>query len=179
MHDDERRLQKRTEIREMLEGWRDIPAFLRDRHLNVIAANDLARAVSPSFNEGVNLVRFTFVDAAVDRDDPRYPVVSAQIAALLRDSLDQHHDDDAFRDIVGELSARSHDFAEAWAQEQHAADSGVVMFVTPVGRINLSFQQLEVPGVSGDVLMVWRPVEHSDKVSLTRLAELSSGLSEE
>ncbi|MFD1714448.1 hypothetical protein ACFSBZ_08205 [Amnibacterium flavum] len=178
MHDDEHRRDQRADLREMLDSWEGIPAFLRDKHLDIVAANGLARALSPAFNEGVNLARFAFIDAAVDRDDPNYPRAAGHVAAMLRESLDLHHEDDPFRDIVGELSAKSRDFATAWAEERPADNSGSVPFVTPVGRMQLNFQQLIVPGGSGDVLMVFRPADHSAQVALTRLAEVAAGASE-
>ncbi|MET0862915.1 MAG: hypothetical protein ABWZ98_01140, partial [Nakamurella sp.] len=159
---------RRMEIRTMLHAWRTVPAILRDRHLTVIASNPLAEAVSPALREGVNLARFTFIDSAVDHRLPCWKAAATQVAAMLRDSLDQHDEDDLFIDIVGELSAKSREFAEAWAAESRPAYSGTnVLFNELVGEMRLTYQQLWVPDDYDDAILVWRPVDPHSSMALT------------
>ena len=163
----------RDEMRDLLDSWRAVPAFLCDRHFTVMASNAAARAVSPAFVEGTNLARFTFLEPDVDRGHAMWPEASSQVAALLRESLDEHEADSSFHTIVGELSAHSRDFSVAWADDARAAKTrGVIPFdETPVGRIVLGYQLLTVPGQDRDVLFVWHPVDDRSRHRLRTLLD--------
>jgi hypothetical protein len=171
MHDDDGSVRSRAEVQELLASWTSIPAFLCDRHFTVVAANDTAQALSPGFGPGMNLARFAFLEPDVDREHAMWHEASGQVAALLRESLDEHDADAGFRKIVGELSVHSRDFSVAWADDTRRAKSrGVIPFDdTPVGRITLGYEVYTVPGSDDDVLFIWRPV---DDESRDRLREL-------
>ena len=171
MHDDDAPIDSRDEMRDLLASWRAVPAFVCDRHFTVVASNAAACAMSPAFAEGTNLARFTFLEPDVDRDHSMWPEAAGQVAALLRESLDEHEADASFHTIVGELSAHSRDFSIAWADDARTAKTrGVVPFdETPVGPIVLAYQLLTVPGHDRDVLFVWQPV---DDESIRGLREL-------
>ncbi|MCS5732779.1 MmyB family transcriptional regulator [Herbiconiux daphne] len=163
--------ETRAGITAMLSSWSGVPALLCDRHLTVLASNAAARALSPGFAEGVNLARFTFLEPEVNRDHDMYDAAANQVAALLRESLDEHHGDAAFRAIVGDLSVLSLDFAAAWADESLSARaSGVIDFAdTPVGLIQMGYQVLRVPGSEDDSLLVWGPADEASANALARL----------
>lgn len=171
MHDDSAPGGSRAEMRELLASWPAIPAFLCDRHFTVVASTAAAGALSPAFEEGTNLARFTFLEPNVDREHEMWNEASGQVAALLRESLDEHDSDSDFGRIVGELSARSRDFSVAWADDARPARSrGVIPFdETPVGRVVVAYDVLRVPGDDQDVLFVWHP---ADEVSRIRLEQL-------
>lgn len=171
MLDDARSVRSRTELTELLASWSVIPALLCDRHFTVVASNEAARALSPGFEQGMNLVRFTFLEPDIDRGHAMWGEAAGQVAALLRESLDEHDPDRDFRRIVGELSAHSRDFSIAWADESQAAKSrGIIPFDdTPVGRITVAYDVLKVPGSDDDVLLIWHP---ADELSRHRLGEL-------
>jgi len=164
---------QRADIQSMIDDWATVPAVLRDRHLTVIASNPLARALSPSYLPGVNIARFTFLDAAVFSDQPCWPEVTGQVAAMLRDSLEQHEEDAGFRDIVGELSAKSYDFSEMWALDVRPTDTGTANYSHEVvGDFTLGYRQLWVAEDHDDVLMVWRPTDAASRRALTALSEI-------
>jgi hypothetical protein len=164
---------------EALESWSHSPAVLLDRHLTVESSTMLARAVSPSFVEGVNLAVFTFVDAGSlcsDRDDPAadpqagWDSSADQVVAMLRESLDRHEPDDSFRRIVGELSTRSSAFAQKWAGETSARNTGsVVIEHAVVGPLMLDY--LLMPAAEDHVLMVLRPRTAQSRAALRQLAD--------
>lgn len=168
------------EIRQLIESWPAIPAFVCDRHLTVLAANDLARSLSPAFHVGANLVRATFVDSDVLSTDPRSDLIAGHITGLLRRSLARYESDDEFEAIVADLSERSRAFAAAWADHTDGrTEPGTYVFRHQVvGRMTLAYQQLEVPRFFGLTLVVWRPADDDSKVALGRLAELASGAAE-
>jgi hypothetical protein len=167
---------QRDDIRSMIGDWTGVPAVLRDRHLTVVASNALARALSPGYAEGVNIARFTFLESAAFSDDPCWSEVTGQVGAMLRDSLEQHEEDARFRDIVGELSAKSYAFSEVWAHNSRASDTGRANYVhSAVGAFTLGYRQLWVAEDHDDVLMVWRPVDAESRTALARLSEIVGG----
>lgn len=167
------------EIRELIESWPAIPAFVRDRYLTVLFANDLAMAVSTAFRDGVNLARSVFLESDVLRSNPYPDVIAEHVAGNLRESLNQHEADDGFERIVGELEARSTAFAEAWAHDE-TPDGADTFTFTPdvVGRMTLAYQQLSIPGSYDLTLVVWRPTDDTSRTALARLAEITSGAAE-
>ena len=172
MNSNDESVRRRAEIREFLDTWDTFPAFLRDRYLTVVASNELARRLSPSFEVGVNLARFTFLVAADEQCNPGWADVAEAIVAELRDSVDQHEQDAVFGDIVGELSAKSRTFSEAWAAETPAKVAGVTSFDNEVaGPMTLAYQQLRVPENYDDVLVVWRPADEQSQLAMSRLIE--------
>jgi len=164
--------RRRAEIREFLDSWQTFPAFLRDRYLTVVASNELARLLSPSFEVGVNLARFTFLDPTVEHRSPEWADVAEAVAAELRDSVDQHDQDGTFSDIVGELSAKSRTFATTWAEETPAKVAGLAWFDNDLaGPMTLAYQQLRVPENYDDVLVVWRPTDEASQLAMSRLID--------
>jgi len=172
MNSDDESVLRRAEIGEFLDTWHTFPAFLRDRYLTIVASNDLARRLSPSFEVGVNLARFTFLVAAEQPCNPGWPQAAEAVVAELRDSVDQHDEDGAFSDIVGELSAKSRIFSEAWAAETPAKVAGLASFDNVVaGPMTLAYQQLRVPEDYDDVLVVWRPTDEESQLAMSRLID--------
>ena len=169
-------MPQRADIRAMIEDWHTVPAVLRDRHLTVVASNALARALSPGYVEGVNIARFTFLDAASFSDQPCWPEITGQVGAMLRDSLEQHEEDARFRDIVGELSTKSDAFSEAWAEDARPTDTGTAnYFHDAVGEFTLGYRQLWVAEDHDDVLMVWSPTDARSRSALFRLGAILGG----
>ena len=80
-------------------------------------------------------------------------------AAMLRDSLEQHDEDPRFRELVGELMARSPAFASEWAagrDEPPSVSRGHDVREPPVGRVVLRWgQQLRRQDDHEHVLVLW------------------------
>ena len=163
----------RSETRGLIESWSHTPAVLVDRHLEVLSANPLARALSHSFHTGTNLARFAFLDQDVMRTEDCWGATATQVAAMLRDSLDQHESDREFLTIVGELSATSWDFSGAWAENHRANTTGVANFLgTAVGDVTLGYHLTRLPDNFDDTLLLFGPVDEQSKAALERLATM-------
>lgn len=149
------------------------PVVVLDRHLDVVAANRIAGAVSASLTVGTNLARFTFLNPYVEESADDWEAAAHRTAAMLRDSLEQHDEDPRFRELVGELMARSPAFATEWAAGDAGPDrQGVTTFENPlVGRVALRWEQLRRQDDHEHVLVVWAPI---DDASAGRLDELRS-----
>jgi hypothetical protein len=172
--------ESRAAIRAVMREWDAMPALLCDRHFTVVESNTVARNLSPGFAVGMNLVRFTFLEADVDRSHAMYDVAADQVATLLRESLDQHEGDSTFRSIVGELSAKSQAFSTVWADDTLSAKSRdfIVFDDTPVGSIRLYYQVLRVAGNTEDSLIVWNAADEESRQLLARLTAAPSAESE-
>ncbi|MBF4613426.1 hypothetical protein [Curtobacterium sp. VKM Ac-1376] len=146
-------------VSEMVAAIGCLPAVVTDRHLTVVSSNPLARALSGAFEPSVNMARYTFLDPVVDDDAPGWSDAAGQIAAMLRDSLDQHEEDAGFRALVGELSSQSIDFARAWAHDaRRPARTGTVRFApVSVGPLTMVFQELLIPDDFALRMLLWRP----------------------
>jgi hypothetical protein len=160
-------------LRARVESADGVPALVRDRHLTVLASNALARAISPAFAEGVNLARYAFVDSADYAGADGWDAATTQIAAMLRESLDNHREDDPFRRIVGELSATSATFSEAWADEAAPAQQGVATFLdTPVGELTLVYREEWIDDTQAEALMLLFGVDSEAEAKLATLASI-------
>ncbi|MEP6561487.1 MAG: hypothetical protein ABJD68_10515 [Nakamurella sp.] len=162
----------RLTLRQLLSTWQEVPAFLRDRYLTVVASNDLARALSPAFTEGANLARFTFLDRPPGRRTARCEPLEYQVAAMLRESVDHHRDDGHFRVLVGELSALSREFATAWASPVRIERTGEVeLHSDTVGALTMTYTELLIPDDDEDRLLIWRSTDQSSRDALGRLRD--------
>jgi transcriptional regulator with XRE-family HTH domain len=95
-------------VTRLIASWSNTPAFVQGRHMDVLAANALASAVSPVFSPGVNIVQATFLDPEVRRlvgDD--WDTITHNAVARLRALAGSDVDDPRLGELVGELSARS------------------------------------------------------------------------
>ena len=162
--------------------WRAVPAAVYDRHLTVQVANDLLHAVHPSFRPGTNLARAAFLqpDGAplfrASPDPADATSIGSRLAAELRRSLDEQDEDQGFVELVGELAARSADFARLWAEPGEAGPNGVVRFDNPVvGHLVLAYHRFAVPGPDGDTLLLWRGADERSAQGLQRLADVLPG----
>ena len=155
----------------------DDPAVVFDRHLDVVAANPVAGAVSASFTVGVNLARFTFLNPMVEETTEAWSLAAALTASTLRTSLERFGEDRRFRTLLGDLMAHSAAFAERWAAPPIAAQPrGTVVFTNPlVGVLHLGYEQLQ-RGVDDDLTVIlWAAADPESTERLSRLRELVDG----
>ena len=157
-------------IRQLITGWRDTPAFVQGRRLDVLAANPLATALSPQFTPGVNQLRAAFLDHAVRTlyGDQWESLTHSTIAGV-RALLGPEVDDPELDELVGELSVRSDHFRRLWARHDiRARTSGGTrrMYHPQVGKLDLHYENLQIAGTEGQTLIVY----HADPGSRTAQA---------
>ncbi|KQX75084.1 helix-turn-helix domain-containing protein [Aeromicrobium sp. Root472D3] len=154
-----------------------LPAHVESRHLDVLAANDLARAVNPNLHVGGNRLRAMFLDPAEQALCPGFEDAMAFMVASFRQSIGPDAHDPRSVRLVGELSIASDDFRRLWARHDvHVREGGVAVMPHPqVGDLTLSKERLAVAGDDGLTLVVYHPApgtRTSEKLSL--LASLSA-----
>jgi transcriptional regulator with XRE-family HTH domain len=137
-----------------------MPAYLRNGRFDVLAANDLGRALySPLYEyaaactpgEPPNSARFIFL--APDASDffIDHQKAANDCVAFLRAEAGRDPYDKALSALVGELSTRSEDFRSRWAaHDVRYHRTGRKHFHHPiVGDLELDYEAFELPGDLG------------------------------
>jgi transcriptional regulator with XRE-family HTH domain len=137
-------------LEQLIASWPMTPAYVQGRHMDVLAANALALALTPVLRAGVNLVRATFLDPEVRRLVGDWDKVARRAVARLHALAGPDVEDPRLVALVGELSARSQDFRRLWARhdiEVAAAPAPARTFHHPLaGSFELELERLAVTG---------------------------------
>lgn len=151
-----------------------LPAFVEGRYLDVLAANDLAAALSPRLRVGGNRLRDVFLDPAEQAMFPQTEQAAAALVAGFRQSVGTDIDDPRCIELVGELSLASPLFRRLWARHDVGPRAGaVVPFQHPqVGELRLNREKLLVGGTDRIMLVIYHPDAGSDAAE--KLALLAS-----
>jgi len=116
----------------------DVPAFVRNGRLDVLAANTLGRALyAPAFavpGRDVNLARFRFLDPAARDFYPDFAESARTTVELLRTEAGRDPFNTSLTALIGELSTRSEEFRTMWADHDvRLHRSGRKRFCHPAG----------------------------------------------
>ncbi|GAA2047957.1 helix-turn-helix domain-containing protein [Leifsonia soli] len=155
------------------------PAIVHDRILDVIGANPLAGALSPSFRPGVNLVEAAFLDPRVRALYVNWEEMTVRLVSYLRAQAATPPLDPRLPDLVAGLMEGSSRFAELWGRHDvGAAASGVNLLSHPVvGPIELAFERLCFAGSDHPVIVVYHAERGSaSEEALARLEVVASGV---
>jgi transcriptional regulator with XRE-family HTH domain len=175
-----RRAQPRPEsvppgIRQLL-GALNLPAFVEGRLFDVLAANSLATALSPSMRTGENRLRSMFLDPAERDRHPDWPKAIGGMVASFRASIGTDTDDPRVAHLVGELSLASEQFRKLWARHDVKALAGatVRMRHPEVGELSLRREKLPIGDSGGQLLVIYHAEPGSD--SAHALSLLAGGV---
>lgn len=137
------------------------PAFVRDRHQNLIATNALGAAFySPVIGTSgrvPNLARFQFLDPASRDFYPDWELFAQMCVGIMRVEAGRDPHDRALQDLVGELTIRSETFARLWsAHDVRTHGTGTKRFQHPVvGELTLLYEELAVTAEDGLSLLIY------------------------
>jgi transcriptional regulator with XRE-family HTH domain len=154
-----------------------LPAFVEGRCFDVLAANDLARAVNPNLRVGDNRMRAMFLDPAEQALCPDFEHALAAMVASFRQSVGTDVADPRSVQLVGELSLSSESFRRLWARHDvHTREGAVTVVEHPqVGQLTLHKERLSVAGADGLVLVVYHGAPGTDTAEkLNLLASLTA-----
>lgn len=151
-----------------------MPAFVESRHFDVLAANDLARAVSPNLCVGQNRLKALFLDPGEQALCPNHELAMSHLVAGFRQSVGTDVDDPRVVQIVGELSLASEQFRRLWARHdvQVRVGTQTPMYHPQVGELMLYKDRLAVDASEGLVLVIYHAAPGTD--SAEKLALLAS-----
>lgn len=168
------------ELARLMDGMRDVPAFVVGAAQDVLAANAMARELYRGFARYDNLLRMIFLDPFAREFYVDWDKAAHTAVGNLRASSSQFPEDERIERIVGELSVRSPAFAGLWARyEVRPRTQEDKFFRHPrIGEVRLHFEALAVTSAPGQHLSIYSAEPGSAGadalVLLRRLAEQSS-----
>ena len=152
----------RPAVQQMLDAMTDAPAWVRNGRHDIVAMNQLARALySPVLADPrrpANTTRFVYLEQeAAEAFFVDYDRIANDAAAMLRLEAGRNPHDKALIELVGELSTRSELFRRRWASHDvQFHRSGQKRLRHPVvGQLDLDFEGMEIASSPGLYLNVY------------------------
>jgi transcriptional regulator with XRE-family HTH domain len=149
------RQQIRPSVQRILDAMTGSPAYVRNGRLDLLATNQLGRAVfapvlaQPS--RPANIARYVFLDRQAADFYLDWEQLAADTVAILRGEAGRDPYDRDLTDLIGELSTRSELFRTLWADHNvrlHRA--GVKHLHHPeVGDLTLAYESMELTADTG------------------------------
>lgn len=191
-----RRAEPRAEragasARQLLAAMSEVPALILDRRNDVLAWNRLGHALLAGHlppecpdlpGSRPNIVRMLFLDEHYRKLYPHWEEEAQLAVASLRLVAGRHPDDRRLAELVGRLTVQCDEFASRWARHPvRTCTSGTKQLRHPlVGVMDLSFENLVIPGTSGQRLIAYtaEPGSPSD-AALRLLGSVTAPVSED
>ncbi len=153
--------QVRPSVARILDGMTEVPAFVHNGRLDVLAANPLAQALyAPLFADPArpaNHARFNFLNPRARDFWIDWERAADDTVAMLRTEAGRDPHDKALTDLVGELCTRSDAFRVRWAaHDVRLHRTGLKHIHHPVvGDLHLSYEVMELPADPGLALLAF------------------------
>lgn len=139
-------------VRRLLDAWTQTPAYVTDANLDVLAANRLARLVSP----GILVPGTNLLEAAYDHLTMTTVMNGADVELEWEETIREYigalrfngdPDDARLQDVVGRLSSHHLSFRRIWAEHDVSRlTTGLrPVIIEPFGRVDLVWQTLGIP----------------------------------
>jgi len=163
------------ELQDLLDAWSTTPALVYGPRLDVLASNAVARALTPVSIPGTNMLRAVFLDPDVRGRYGNIELTDAEAVANFRAAAGSELEDPGVKALVDELSRKSTNFAELWAQQDVvSALSGEQLFIHPVvGPMQLRYRTFAVGATNTLTLLVAFAAPGSGE-ALARLARIAT-----
>ncbi len=153
--------QIRPNVARILDGMTQVPAFVQNGRLDVLATNRLARALyAPLFADPArpaNFARFNFLNPHARVFWMNWERAADDTVAMLRTEAGRDPYDKELTDLVGGLSTRSDAFRVRWAaHDVRLHRTGQKHIQHPVvGELHLSYEVMDLPADPGLALVVF------------------------
>lgn len=165
----------RPSLQRALDAITGGPAFVRNGRMDLLAANQLARAfyadVYADPRRPANLARFTFLDPNATRFHPEWELAADVCVAILRTEAGRDPRDKELHDLVGELSTRSDEFRTRWGAHnvRHHGTGTKRFHHRVVGDLTLAYEGLEMAAEPGLTLTIYTAEPGSPSEEALRL----------
>ncbi|NKE59975.1 helix-turn-helix domain-containing protein [Lentzea sp. PSKA42] len=147
-----------VQLRQLMDGWSDSPAFVVGPALDILACNTMAAALHDSFTPADNLARMVFLDPAGREFYRQWERAAYSCVAEIRAAYGQDPDSSRIAQVVAELSARSPEFADLWAQHnvKPKTQESKHLHHPRVGDLHIQFSTFTVSGAPYQHLVVYQ-----------------------
>uniref|UniRef100_A0AAU2AI62 Helix-turn-helix transcriptional regulator n=1 Tax=Streptomyces sp. NBC_00093 TaxID=2975649 RepID=A0AAU2AI62_9ACTN len=151
----------RPAVRRVLDSMTGTPAFVLSGRLEILAANDLGRALfAPLYADPArppSNARFVFLDPHAPEFFRDWAEVANDVVAMLRTEAGRDAHDRRLTDLIGELSTRSEEFRRRWAAHNvRIHTTGLKRFHHPVvGDLDLPFETFPLGADPGQFLLTY------------------------
>ncbi|MGN6338794.1 helix-turn-helix domain-containing protein [Mycobacterium sp.] len=151
-----------------------MPAIVASRCLDVLAANTIARALSPGFTPGCNFLSWRLLDPAARELYVDWEAATDVAVSGLREAAGGDPDDPRVRSLIGELLSASERFRQLWARADVGYRPDVVHMRHPVvGDLYLHPNRFNIPHSGGQHMLTYRAQPGSESAkALERLRSL-------
>jgi transcriptional regulator with XRE-family HTH domain len=145
----------RPEVQWSLDTITGAAAFVGNERLDLLAANQLGRALFSELYAAparpVNTARFVFLDPRAEAFFGDWDRVAAESVAILRSAAGRDPYNRDLSDLVGELATQSETFRTRWAAHNvRFHNTGVKQLNHPVvGELHLTFNRLDLAADPG------------------------------
>lgn len=161
------------DLRRLLDGFTDAPAFVVNAALDVLAANPRAEALHSPFAPADNLARMVFLDPAGRHFYTDWTATARTTSAHLRQASGITPDDPRLRSLIHALTADSPDFARLWTAHdvQGKTQDTKHLHHPSAGPLTVTYQSFDVRAAPGQQLIVYQPAPGTRTAeALSRLA---------
>jgi transcriptional regulator with XRE-family HTH domain len=177
----------RPAVQRLLDQMTEVPAFIQNGRLDMLAANTLARALYCDLYDGPavddrtgipNHGRFLFLDPRSADMYPNWTKAAGDTVTQLRAEAGRRPDDRDLSALVGELSSRSPQFAALWATHNvRWHTTGSKQFHHRVaGDLELDYEAMELAGNPGHTLITFTaPADSPAEQALAFLRSWAGG----
>ncbi|NDZ78337.1 helix-turn-helix transcriptional regulator [Streptomyces sp. SID10853] len=170
---------------QLLDALADVPAIVTGRRSDVLAWNRLGHALFAAHldpgapdrpAERPNMARLVFLDAHTRDLYADWPSKARAVVGNLRLVAGRHPDDAALHALVGELSAKSTDFASMWADHRvkACAVASYGMRHPLVGPLTVTQQTLG-QGPDQNIVVATTQAGSPARTTLALLSQLTAG----
>lgn len=141
-----------------------MPAYVVGTYFDVLASNLMARALSPGYTPGRNVLRQLFLDPAERDLYLDWEHITAGIVAGLRSKTTADPDDPRLAELVGELSIHSERFRSLWARADVGHGRGGISHIhhPQVGEMHLLHEKLDISTATGMQLVIHHAAPGTD-----------------
>ncbi|MET7860044.1 helix-turn-helix transcriptional regulator [Streptomyces sp. NPDC005318] len=158
--------------RQVIDSWLPHPAYLIDRHWNLVAVNRAAEVVFGYREHDYNCLVTFFTGVRYRSSLCHWRDAAQAIVGQFRADTARYPDDAEFGRIAADMCAVSPEFAEIWKEHSvRNATSGTKTVAHPeAGELSFTYTTLTLPEMPGHRLMLHTPAAGTD--TQERLAAL-------
>ena len=151
----------RPGLHQLLDALESQPAMILGRRMDILASNSLARALFADFDalkpRHRNYARWLFFDDAAHELFVDWDAQARAAVESLRFAAAGHPDDRLTVELIDELSQKSGDFRQWWAEHRvYQRTFGTKRLRHPiVGDLSIDYETLSLPGDPDQTLFIY------------------------